>query len=83
MPKFEIEYTEEQLKAVSSYVEDPLAWLQHAWNNKARKRTDAIIEETTDKRASKLSGIEKEQIVRDADIPTATQRREEEKQSEI
>jgi len=30
MPKFEIEYTEEQMKAVGYYVIDPLDWLQHA-----------------------------------------------------
>jgi len=74
MPKMEIVYTEEQMKAVSSYVENPVAWLQHAWNNKARQRIDAAVEEVSDKNPRKMSEKEKLLIVKNSPLKTRAKR---------
>lgn len=70
----EINYTEEQMKAVSYHIINPLEWIQHAWDNKARQCIDRIVEKVSDKQAKKISDVEKNQIIKDTVLDTATER---------
>lgn len=74
MPKLEIEYTEEQMKAMSWQVVDPLGWIQHAWNDKTRRCIDRLVEEASDKQPQKLSQAKKLEIVRKVKVKTRSQR---------
>lgn len=72
---FTIIYTDEEYKAVTSTTEYPQEWLQHAWNNKARKCVDRIIDEETNLNYNKLTKEEKEQIIRDKPLKTAKEKK--------
>lgn len=77
MPKLEIEYTDEQMKAMEWQVINPLEWIQHAWDNKARLCVDRLVEEYSDYKAAKIAMPQKIEIVRGANIRTAAQRQKE------
>lgn len=56
---FIINYTDEQYKAVEAIVLDPQQWLQNAWDNKAFRCVDHVIERESAFNPSKMSGIDK------------------------
>lgn len=74
MPKLEIVYTEEQMKAIAHHVEDPVAWIQHAWEEKARVCIDRIVTSHSDKQPKKIPIEDKLEIIRSAELETAVER---------
>ena len=68
---FQIQYTDEQYKAVNCYVYDPKAWLQDAWDNKARRRIDKVIEDHTTHNYKKLNEQEKINIISNLTLKVA------------
>lgn len=50
-----VEYTDEQLQAIEATILNPQEWIQHAWNDKARRCMERIIEAETNLQACKLS----------------------------
>lgn len=69
-----ITYTDEQLKAMQYVALNPQEWIQNAWNERARRAIDEIVEQFSDKRLDKISPEEKLNIVREAKIKTAKER---------
>lgn len=54
-----IETTNEEYDAVDAIVVSPQEWIQHAWNNKARKCMERVIDSETNLRGEKLTKEEK------------------------
>jgi len=50
------------------------AWLQHAINNKARKRVDASILGHTDRNPKKLDKVEKLNLLKSVQLPSKEER---------
>ena len=69
MPKFEIEYTEEELKAVNYFTGDGKEWLQTSWNKKAELRINACIKEKTDYNPEKITKAKKINLIKTIDLP--------------
>ena len=72
--KITIDSTDEQYKAMTYVAVDVVAWLQNAWDNRARQAIDEIVKEHSDKQPEKLSQDEKLRTVREAKIETAEAR---------
>lgn len=64
MPKLEINYTAEQMKAMELIASDPQAWIQNAWDNRARQAIDEICDQVSDKKLSRMSPQEKLKIIK-------------------
>lgn len=72
-----INYTDEQMKAMSFVTVNPTQWIQDAWDNEARVGTDEIVRETTDRQPDKLTVEQKKEIVQGALIQSLAERQEE------
>ena len=59
MPNITITATEEQLKAVNAVVVDATAWVQAAFNGKASKCIERVLEKYSDKNLKKLNDDDK------------------------
>ena len=60
-----VEYTKEQMEAVEATILNPQEWIQHAWNNKARKCMERIIESETNLNPSKLTDLEQQDKIKE------------------
>ena len=61
MFKLEIEYTDAQMKAMAWQLkETPQEWLQHAWEDKARRCMDRLINIHSKYQAKKMSDEERQ-----------------------
>lgn len=69
-----IDITQEELKAIGYYIEDPIDWLQKAWLGKANQRRKGFIQELTDKNVNKLSSDEQKQLVMNVQVDSCKQR---------
>ena len=74
MPQYIVEINDVEEKALSTVMISIQEWVDNAIHNRARKAINTIVEEVTDKQASKLSIEEKQIIVRDAVIETAAEK---------
>jgi len=74
MGKYEIELSKEQEKALLTDMVSIEQWLSNAIQNKARQCIDKVVEEYSDKQASKITEAEKLQIVKDAKVKSAAER---------
>ena len=72
--KITINSTDEQYKAMTYVAVDVVAWIQNAWDNRARQAIDEIVKEYSDKQPEKLSQDEKLRTIREAKIETAEAR---------
>jgi len=76
MKEIMIQVTDEQFKAVQAHVINPAEWIQHAWNDKARKCIDRIVEIVSDKQPAKMTDQEKINIISIIKIENATPERQ-------
>lgn len=77
MKKFEITITDEEMKAFEWQVEDPYEWVDHAVRNKIEKCVDRLVEQESEFQADKISEDQKLDIVKNAYVQKAKDRKEE------
>jgi len=72
--KITIDSTDEQYKAMTYVAVDVVAWIQNAWDNRARQAIDEIVANYTDKQPQKLLPADKAKIISTTAIETAAAR---------
>lgn len=72
MGEYTITLLEEEEKALLTDMASIQEWLDNAIHNKARQCIDKVVEECSDRQAKKISNAEKLQIVREAEVESAT-----------
>ncbi len=72
-----IKGTDEKDKAIMAHIEISIdEWLQHAYEDKARRCMDRICELISDKQAAKMTDEEKTEILKTVEILPATAARQ-------
>lgn len=68
--------TDDEKKVLDSWLGENkiVEWLQHALDNKIRKRVDASMIESTNLNPSKLSQIDKLVLLKEVTLPTKEER---------
>ncbi len=74
MAKFTVTITEAEEKALLAVMVDIQEWLDNSIHNRARKATDKIIQDCTDRQPKKIPAGEKEAIILQTDFETAEER---------
>lgn len=75
MTQFIIEINNVEEKALLVDMISIKEWIDNAIHDKARKCVDTVVEQVSDKNAQKISIEEKYQIIRDAQIESAAERK--------
>ena len=75
--KFEVELSDEEIKALETDMMSVQDWLNNAIHNKARQCIDAIAQAYSDKQPKKITEQEKLEIVRHAKVKSAAERQAE------
>lgn len=83
MPTYSVTITDEQDRALRGIIEDPQAWITHAFLNKVRKCQIRIIEQHSTHRANALTEQEKDDLIAGLTFETAVERNEREMQEII
>lgn len=73
MGRYTIILSSEEEKALLTEMLSIQFWISNAIHNKARQCMDKVILENSDKQPSKISNLERLQIVRDAEVETAVE----------
>ena len=77
MPKFTVELTEEEAKALEVDMVSIQEWLDNAIHNKARQMIDLIVQQHSHFQPDKITREEKLKVVREAKVKSAKEREEE------
>jgi len=77
MPRYTINITDEQDKAVRAHIESCQLWLQSAINNKARICEDRIIRAVTKFNPKRLTRAEKNSILAKVEVEPFSEKRQE------
>ena len=74
MFKFTVQLTDVEMKALLTEMKDVQEWLDNAIHNRARVAINKIVNDTSDKQVSKLSVLERENIVKLTNVKTAVEK---------
>lgn len=76
MPTYSVIITDDEDRVLRSWVEDPQAWLEHAFRNKIRQRLNATVAGLTNLNPQKITDPEKFTAIEGLTLPTPTERNE-------